>query len=51
MRPRLRISPGVAAIAALAIAWALVMHALGWAQLANYAQVRALSHGSAEIDP
>ena len=50
MRTRLRISPGVAAIAALAIAWALVMHALGWAQLASYAQVRALSQGRAEID-
>jgi len=39
-----------AAIAALAIGWALFMHAMGWGQLANYAQVRSLDEGHAEID-
>ena len=32
------------------IAWGLVMHSMGWAQLSNYAQVRALADGRAEID-
>ena len=40
----------MAAIAALAVAWALIMHGMGWAQESNYAQVRALAHGNAEID-
>jgi hypothetical protein len=48
--PRLPLRPGVAAIAALAVAWALVMHASGWGQLANFAQVRALADGRPEID-
>jgi 4-amino-4-deoxy-L-arabinose transferase-like glycosyltransferase len=51
--PRLagrRVDPGTAAIAALAIAWALIIHTMGWGQLASYAQVRALSDGQAEID-
>jgi 4-amino-4-deoxy-L-arabinose transferase-like glycosyltransferase len=47
---RFAIPSGVAAIAALAIAWALIMHGMGWAQESNYAQVRALAHGKAEID-
>ena len=38
------------AIAALAVGWALVIHAMGWGQLASYAQVRALADGRAEID-
>jgi hypothetical protein len=46
-----KIASGIAAIAALAVAWGLVMHGMGWAQESNYAQVRALSHGNAEIDP
>ena len=51
MRNRLsKIAPGVAAIAALGVAWALIMHGMGWAQESNYAQVRALAHGKAEID-
>ena len=41
---------GFAAIAALAVSWALIMHAMGWGQLASYAQVRALADGQAEID-
>jgi hypothetical protein len=44
------IPSGVAAIAALAVGWGLMMHGMGWAQEANYAQVRALAHGKAEID-
>jgi hypothetical protein len=48
---RVRFAPGLAAIVALGIAWGLVMHAVGWAQLAHYAQVRAFAAGQAEIDP
>ena len=40
----------IGAIAALAVGWALVIHALGWGQLASYAQVRALADGRADID-
>lgn len=43
--------PGLAAIACLGIAWGLVMHTMGWAQLAHFAQVRALADGRASIDP
>ena len=46
----LRRRPGVAAIACLGVAWGLTMHSLGWAQLAHFAQVRALADGKAEID-
>lgn len=42
--------PGIAAIALLALSWALVMHTMGWAQTAHFAQVRALDQGRAEID-
>src|SRR5215211_2797565 len=42
--------PGLAAIACLGIAWGLVMHSIGWAQLAHFAQVRALADGRANID-
>ncbi len=42
--------PGVAAIVTLGVAWGLVMHTMGWAQLAHFAQVRALDSGQAEID-
>jgi hypothetical protein len=42
--------PGLAAIACLGIAWGLVMHTMGWAQLAHFAQVRALADGRASID-
>jgi hypothetical protein len=38
------------AIVALGLAWGLVMHAMGWSQLAHLAQVRAFAQGEAEID-
>jgi hypothetical protein len=38
------------AIVALGIAWGLVMHAMGWSQLAHFAQVRAFAQGEAAID-
>jgi hypothetical protein len=41
---------GIAAIVALGIAWGLLMHAMGWAQTAFYAQTRALADGTTEID-
>jgi hypothetical protein len=47
-RSRNRLALG--AIAALAVAWALLIHAMGWGQLASYAQVRAISKGRADID-
>lgn len=50
MNARRRIPTGIAAIAALAVGWALLMHAMGWGQIASYAQVRALTDGRAEID-
>ncbi len=43
--------PGLAAIVCLGLAWGFTMHAMGWAQLAHYAQVRAFADGQAEIDP
>jgi hypothetical protein len=46
----LRAHAGVAAIASLGIAWGLLMHSAGWAQLSYYAQTRALASGQAEID-
>src|SRR5215216_3083765 len=46
-----RARPGLAAIACLGIAWGLVMHSIGWAQVAYFAQVRALADGRASIDP
>ena len=41
---------GLLAILSLGIAWGLVMHSMGWAQLSNDAQVRALADGRAQID-
>jgi hypothetical protein len=46
----LRARPGVAALVTLGVAWGLVMHQAGWAQLAHFGQVRALSKGQAQID-
>jgi hypothetical protein len=46
-----RAHAGLAAIVSLGLAWGLVMHAMGWAQLSYYAQTRALAAGHAEIDP
>jgi hypothetical protein len=51
MAEPVRTRPGLAAIACLGIAWGLVMHTMGWAQLAHFAQVRALADGRASIDP
>src|SRR5215217_3273430 len=51
MAEPVRARPGLAAIACLGIAWGLVMHSMGWAQLAHFAQVRALADGRASIDP
>jgi hypothetical protein len=45
-----RARPGVAAIVALGFAWGLVMHQMGWAQLAHFDQVQAFSKGKPEID-
>jgi hypothetical protein len=50
MAEPVRARPGLAAIACLGIAWGLVMHSMGWAQLAHFAQVRALADGRASID-
>jgi hypothetical protein len=49
LRP-LRSRPGLAAIISLGVAWGLVMHTMGWAQLAHYSQVRAFADGRADID-
>jgi hypothetical protein len=45
-----RARPGLAAVVALGVAWGLVIHSMGWAQLGHFAQVRALADGTAEID-
>ena len=50
MAEPVRARPGLAAIVCLGIAWGLVMHSMGWAQLAHFAQVRALADGQANID-
>ncbi len=42
--------PGVAAVVTLGVAWGLVMHQVGWAQLAHFDQVQAFSKGQAQID-
>ena len=36
---------GTLAIVALGIGWGTVMHTMGWAQLAHFAEVRALADG------
>jgi hypothetical protein len=43
-------APGVAAIVTLGVAWGLVMHQMGWAQMAHYDQVQALDKGQTQID-
>jgi hypothetical protein len=50
MAGRLRARAGLFAIVSLGVAWGLLMHSMGWAQLSNFAQVRALARGHAEID-
>jgi hypothetical protein len=42
--------PGVAAVVTLGVAWGLVMHQMGWAQLAHFDQVQAFSKGQTQID-
>lgn len=42
---------GLLAILCVSVASALVMQASGWAQTSNFALVRALSNGTAKIDP
>jgi hypothetical protein len=46
----LRRRAGLLAIVALGIAWGTVMHTMGWAQLAHFAEVRALANGEKTID-
>jgi hypothetical protein len=41
---------GTLAIVALGVAWGTVIHTMGWAQLAHFAEVRALATGSKTID-
>jgi hypothetical protein len=48
---RARRTRGTLAILLVALASALVMQASGWAQISNFALVRALSDGTAKIDP
>ena len=45
-----RARPGTLAIVCLGIAWGAVIHTTGWAQLAHFAEVRALASGSKTID-
>ena len=42
--------PGVAAVVTLGVAWGLVMHQMGWAQMAHYDQVQAFAKGQPQID-
>jgi hypothetical protein len=42
--------PGVAAVVCLGVAWGLVMHQVGWAQLAHFDQVQAFNKGQPQID-
>ncbi|MGH2957302.1 MAG: hypothetical protein ACRDL6_09940, partial [Solirubrobacterales bacterium] len=46
----IRARPGAAAVVSLGIGLGLLMHSMGWAQLAHYGQVRALAEGTAQID-
>jgi hypothetical protein len=46
----LRSRPGVAAVVALGCAWGMVMHQMGWAQMAHFDQVQAFSKGQTQID-
>ena len=50
LRRTLASRPGVGAIVVLGIAWGMLMHQMGWAQLAHFDQVQGLSEGQAEID-
>jgi hypothetical protein len=50
LRRTLASRPGVAAIVVLGFAWGVVMHQMGWAQMAHFNQVLAFSKGQPEID-
>jgi hypothetical protein len=50
LRSALALRPGVAAVVTLGFAWGLVMHQMGWAQMAHFDQVQAFSKGQAQID-
>jgi hypothetical protein len=50
MLASLRARPGVAAVVTLGVAWGLVMHQMGWAQMGHFDQVQAFSKGRAQID-
>ena len=45
-----RANAGTLAIACVGVCWGLMMHSMGWAQFAHFAQVQAFSEGRAEID-
>ena len=40
----------MAAVVTLGVAWGLVMHQMGWAQMAHYDQVQAFDKGQTQID-
>jgi hypothetical protein len=46
----IRARPGVAAVVTLGVAWGLVMHQMGWAQMGHFDQVQAFSKGRTQID-
>jgi hypothetical protein len=46
----LRARPGFAAVVTLGVAWGLVMHQMGWAQMGHFDQVQAFSKGQTQID-
>jgi len=46
----LRARPGFAAVVTLGVAWGLVLHQMGWAQMAHFDQVQAFSKGRTQID-
>ena len=48
--PRPRGRSGLAAIAALCLAWVLIMQSLGWAQTSYFAFVKGLGDGTPQID-
>ncbi len=47
----MRAHAAVLAIACVGFGWVFVVHTMGWAQLAHFSEVRALSHGEKTIDP
>ena len=45
-----RANAGTLAIACVGVWWRLMMHSMGWAQFAHFAQLQAFSEGREEID-